>query len=114
MKAAVCYELGKPLVIEDINIDPPQKGEVKVKLSATAICHSDIHALAGELPGKTPVVGGHESAGYVEEVGEGVTKVKLKRFLQLTGVLSLPFPQTPPSRFCFHLLLPLLQLRHGQ
>ena len=76
MKAAVCYELGKPLVIEDLNVDPPQKGEVKVRTAATAICHSDIHALSGELPSRVPLVGGHEAAGYVEEVGEGVTQVK--------------------------------------
>ena len=76
MKAAVCYELGKPLVVEDINIDPPKKGEVKVKLAATAICHSDIHFFKGELPGQPPFVGGHESAGYVDEVGEGVTGFK--------------------------------------
>jgi S-(hydroxymethyl)glutathione dehydrogenase / alcohol dehydrogenase len=76
MKAAVCYELGKPLIIEEINLDPPQKAEVKVKLSATAICHSDIHGIKGELPGKVPFVAGHESAGYVVSVGEGVTAFK--------------------------------------
>jgi S-(hydroxymethyl)glutathione dehydrogenase / alcohol dehydrogenase len=77
MKAAVLYEFGKPLVIEDINIDPPQKDEVKVRLAATAICHSDIHVLKGELGGQTPLVAGHESAGYIEEIGEGVTSVKV-------------------------------------
>jgi S-(hydroxymethyl)glutathione dehydrogenase / alcohol dehydrogenase len=76
MKAAVCYELGKPLVVEDIIIDPPKKGEVKVKIAATAICHSDIHFFKGELPQPPPFVGGHESAGWVEEVGEGVTDFK--------------------------------------
>ncbi len=76
MKAAVCYEFGKPQVIEDIQIDPPGKGEVKVKLAATAICHSDIHMIKGELFGNPPIVAGHESAGYVEKVGEGVTRVK--------------------------------------
>ena len=76
MKAAVCYDFKKPLVIEDIDIDPPRPGEVKVKLAATAICHSDIHVIRGELPMPTPLVAGHESSGYVEEVGEGVTYVK--------------------------------------
>ncbi len=76
MKAAVCYELGKPLVVEDINIDPPKKGEVKVKMAATAICHSDIHGLKGELGMPAPIVGGHESAGYVDSVGEGVVGLK--------------------------------------
>ena len=76
MKAAVCYEFGKPLVVEDIDIDEPQKGEVKVRLAATAICHSDIHLIRGESGPLMPVVAGHESAGYVEEVGENVTLVK--------------------------------------
>jgi NDMA-dependent alcohol dehydrogenase len=76
MKAAVCYEYGKPLVVEDIKIDPPKQGEVKVKLVATAICHSDIHAFKGEIPVPPPFVGGHESSGYVEEIGPGVTGLK--------------------------------------
>ena len=76
MKAAVCYEIGKPLVVEEVDLDPPKAGEVKVKLAATAVCHSDIHVFKGEIPGKFPTVGGHESAGYVEEVGKGVTGFK--------------------------------------
>ncbi|MFC1933339.1 Zn-dependent alcohol dehydrogenase [Chloroflexota bacterium] len=76
MKAAVCYEFGKPLVLEEVDIDSPQKGEVKVRLAATAICHSDIHKIRGELPGELPMIAGHESSGYVEEVGDGVTSVK--------------------------------------
>jgi len=72
MKAAVCYEIGKPLVVEEVDILPPEPGEVKVKLAATAVCHSDIHLFKGEIPGTLPVVGGHESAGYVDEIGEGV------------------------------------------
>jgi S-(hydroxymethyl)glutathione dehydrogenase/alcohol dehydrogenase len=75
LKAAVCYEYDKPLVVEEVDIDPPQKDEVKVKLAATAVCHSDIHAFKGELPIKLPFIGGHESAGYIEEVGEGVDDV---------------------------------------
>lgn len=76
MKAAVCYEWNKPLVVEEVDIDPPQEGEVKVKIAATAICHSDIHMFKGELPFPPPLVGGHESAGYIEEVGKGVTGFK--------------------------------------
>ena len=77
MKAAVCYEFGKPLVVEDVTLDPPKKGEVRVRMGATAICHSDIHVIRGELGFAVPVVAGHESAGYVEELGEGVTQVKV-------------------------------------
>jgi Zn-dependent alcohol dehydrogenase len=76
MKAAICYESDKPLVVEEVDIDPPQKGEIKARLSATAICHSDIHLMSKEFGGRAPVLTGHESAGYVEEVGEGVTAVK--------------------------------------
>jgi S-(hydroxymethyl)glutathione dehydrogenase / alcohol dehydrogenase len=79
MKAAVCYEYGKPLVIEELEIDPPKQGEVKVRLVATAICHSDVHLIRGEWASDTsrlPVVAGHECAGIVEEIGEGVTLVK--------------------------------------
>ncbi len=76
MKAAVCYEFGKPLVVEEVDIDPPKRGEVKVRMAATAVCHSDIHVIRGELGTAVPIVAGHESAGYVEELGEGVTSVK--------------------------------------
>ena len=47
MKAAVCYEVGKPLVVEEVTLEPPQEGEVKVRVKATAICHSDIHCIRG-------------------------------------------------------------------
>lgn len=76
MKAAVLYEYKKPLVVEELDIESPHKGEVKVKMAATAVCHSDIHFMIGDLPGTLPFVPGHESAGYVDEVGEGVTSVK--------------------------------------
>ena len=76
MKAAICYEFGKPLVVEDVELAPPGKGEVKVRLATTAVCHSDIHDIKGELPGPVPFVGGHESAGYIDEVGPDVTSVK--------------------------------------
>ena len=76
MKAAVCYELNKPLVIEEVDLAEPGKGEVKIRLAATAICHSDVHDWKGEMPGGVPFVGGHESAGYVDKVGAGMTYVK--------------------------------------
>jgi len=77
MKAAICYEFGKPMAIEDVTLDPPGKGEVMVRIAATAICHSDIHSLKGEHGSPPlPAVGGHEIAGFVEEVGEGVDYVR--------------------------------------
>lgn len=76
MRAAVCYEFGKPLVIEDVELISPQNGEVKVRVATTAICHSDIHDIKGELPGQTPFVGGHEVSGYIAETGSQVSSVK--------------------------------------
>lgn len=88
MKAAVCYEHKKPLVVEEISIDSPGRGEVKVRYGATAICHSDIHHINGEFSPDLPVVAGHESAGYIEEVGEGVTAVALGDNVVVTSVAS--------------------------
>jgi S-(hydroxymethyl)glutathione dehydrogenase/alcohol dehydrogenase len=76
MKAAVCYEFGKPLVVQEIDLAPPERGEVKVRLAATAICHSDVHLIRGEWGWQTPIVAGHEAAGIVDEVGPEVTTVR--------------------------------------
>jgi Zn-dependent alcohol dehydrogenase len=76
MKAAVLYEVGKPLVIDnDILVDDPGKGEVKVRMQAVALCHSDLHFIKGDIPAKLPGLAGHECAGIVESVGEGVTNL---------------------------------------
>ncbi|MBN2062202.1 MAG: Zn-dependent alcohol dehydrogenase [Deltaproteobacteria bacterium] len=88
MKAALCYEFKKPLVVEEIEMDSPGKGEVKIRMAATAICHSDIHLLRGEFWQDLPIVAGHEAAGYVEEVGEEVTSVKPGDHVALTTVFS--------------------------
>ena len=76
MKAAVCHEFGKPLVIEDLELDPLETGELKVKLAACAICHSDIHYMEGAWGGVLPAVYGHEAAGVVTEVGPDVDHLK--------------------------------------
>ena len=83
MKAAVCREQGKPLVIETLEIDAPQAGEVKVKIAACAICHSDIIFMDGGWGGEVPAVYGHEAAGVVDEIGPGVMSAK-------PGFLSTP------------------------
>lgn len=77
MKAAVCYEFGRPLVVEEVEIAPPQRGEVKVRMAATAICHSDIHYIEGERAARPPLVVGHEGAGVVLEVGPDVSAVQV-------------------------------------
>lgn len=73
MKAAVCRAFGKPLVIEEVNLASPAAGEIKVKLAACALCHSDIHYADGAWGGELPAVYGHEAAGIVEEVGPDVS-----------------------------------------
>ena len=78
MKAAITYEFGKPMVIDDLELAPPQDtGEVKVKIAACAICHSDITYADGGWGGRPPQVFGHEAAGTVVETGPGVHSVKV-------------------------------------
>lgn len=75
MKAAVCRGFGKPLIIEDVSLAAPGPGEIRVKMAACALCHSDIHYADGAWGGTLPAVYGHEAAGVVEDVGEGVTAI---------------------------------------
>jgi S-(hydroxymethyl)glutathione dehydrogenase/alcohol dehydrogenase len=76
-RAAVAWEAGKPLVIEEIDVAGPKAGEVLVQIVATGVCHTDAYTLSGKDPeGLFPSVFGHEGAGIVQEVGEGVTSVK--------------------------------------
>jgi S-(hydroxymethyl)glutathione dehydrogenase/alcohol dehydrogenase len=73
-RAAVAYEAGKPLVIEDVELDGPRAGEVLVELKATGVCHTDEFTRSGADPeGLFPVIFGHEGAGIVVDVGAGVT-----------------------------------------
>lgn len=71
-RAVVCRELDKPVVVESIAVDPPRRGEVMVKLAACGVCHSDLSATNGTIPLALPLILGHEAAGEVIEVGEGV------------------------------------------
>ncbi len=76
MKAAICYAPQKPLEIADVDQQGPQAGEVRVRVKATGICHSDWHVINGDWTLPLPMVLGHEAAGIVEEAGPGVTNVK--------------------------------------
>ena len=71
------YKPNQPLVVEEIELDPPKDGEVLVKLVATGVCHSDVHYYTGDsiLPSGRPTILGHEGAGIVEQVGKGVSSV---------------------------------------
>ena len=72
-KGALIWELNQPWSIEEIEIGEPQKNEVKVQMEAAGMCHSDYHLVTGGIPmGGFPVLGGHEGAGIITEVGEGV------------------------------------------
>jgi S-(hydroxymethyl)glutathione dehydrogenase/alcohol dehydrogenase len=75
-EAAVLWEIGDRWRIEQIDLDPPKQGEVLVRIAASGMCHSDEHVVTGDLPFAVPVVGGHEGAGVVEEVGPNVVGLK--------------------------------------
>ncbi len=72
-KAAILWELHTPWSVEEIELDPPGPGEVLVKMAASGLCHSDEHLVTGDLPFALPIIGGHEGAGVVQEVGAGVS-----------------------------------------
>ena len=67
-EAAVLWD-GEDWSVEPIELDPPKEGEVLIKLAASGMCHSDEHLVTGDMPVPLPVIGGHEGAGVVEEVG---------------------------------------------
>jgi len=77
MRAAVLDRPGEPLRIEDLALDPPRAGEVRVRITASGICHSDLHVRDGEWPRDTPIVLGHEGAGLIEAVGPGVDPARI-------------------------------------
>ena len=78
LKAAVCYELNKPYVIDEVEFEPKlQERDVLVHWEATGVCHSDMNASRGMYGFNVPFIAGHEGGGIVEEVGSGVTRVKV-------------------------------------
>lgn len=83
MKAAVVEEFGKDLTVEDNEIPEPGPGQALVKLIASGVCHTDLHAAHGDWPvkPKVPLIPGHEGVGVVEKVGEGVTDVEVGQLI---------------------------------
>ncbi|XP_008938593.1 PREDICTED: alcohol dehydrogenase 1-like, partial [Merops nubicus] len=76
-RAAVAWAPGKPLSVEEVEVAPPKAGEVRIKIVASGICGTDENLLQGRFPNVDfPVIPGHEGAGIVESIGEGVTSVK--------------------------------------
>jgi S-(hydroxymethyl)glutathione dehydrogenase/alcohol dehydrogenase len=95
-RAAVAWEAGKPLSIEQIDVAGPKAGEVLVRIVATGVCHTDAFTLSGADPeGQFPVILGHEGGGIVEEVGEGVTSLKVG-----DHVIPLYTPECGECKFC--------------
>lgn len=95
-KAAVAWEAGKPLSIEEVDVQGPKAGEVLVRLVATGVCHTDAFTLSGEDPeGAFPVILGHEGGGVVEEVGPGVTSVAVG-----DHVIPLYTPECGKCKYC--------------
>ncbi len=95
-KAAIAWGPGQPLTIEEVQVMPPQAGEVRVRLVATGVCHTDAFTLSGEDPeGVFPCILGHEGGGIVESVGAGVTSVKVG-----DHVIPLYTPECGECKFC--------------
>lgn len=95
-RAAVAFAAGEPLKIVEIDVEPPKAGEVMVKISHTGVCHTDAFTLSGDDPeGIFPAVLGHEGAGTVVEVGEGVTSVAVG-----DHVIPLYTPECGECKFC--------------
>lgn len=95
-KAAVAWSVGQPLSIEIVDVMPPQKGEVRVKMTATGVCHTDAFTLSGDDPeGIFPCILGHEGGGVVESIGEGVTSVNVG-----DHVIPLYTPECGECKFC--------------
>ena len=75
MKAAVLHQAGTPLKIEDVTLDRPHSGEVRVRVDAAGVCHSDHHYMTGDITCPLPIVLGHEGAGVVQAVGPDVDRL---------------------------------------
>jgi S-(hydroxymethyl)glutathione dehydrogenase/alcohol dehydrogenase len=102
-RAAIAYGAGQPLVIETVDLQGPQAGEVLVEIMATGVCHTDAFTLSGDDPeGAFPAILGHEGAGIVREVGAGVTSVR-------PGDHVIPL-YTPECRECDYCLNPKTNL----
>ena len=90
-RAAVAFAPGQPLQIVELDVAPPQKGEVLVKITHTGVCHTDAFTLSGDDPeGVFPAVLGHEGAGIVVEVGEGVTSVAVGDHVNVGQMIGEP------------------------
>ena len=96
VQAAICFESKRPLEVEEIDLEGPKAGEVLVRLAATGVCHTDAYTMSGlDSEGRFPVVLGHEGAGVVEELGPGVSSVKVG-----DHVIPLYTPECRNCKYC--------------
>ncbi|MEJ8837900.1 S-(hydroxymethyl)glutathione dehydrogenase/class III alcohol dehydrogenase [Ramlibacter sp. AN1133] len=108
-RAAVAWQAGQPLTVEELDLDGPRAGEVLVEVKATGICHTDYYTLSGADPeGLFPAVLGHEGAGIVQEVGAGVTSLRPG-----DHVIPLYTPECRQCKFCLSRKTNLCQLIRG-
>ena len=102
-RAAVALAAGQPLKVMDVNLEGPKSGEVLIEIKATGICHTDEFTRSGDDPeGAFPAILGHEGAGVVIEIGEGVTSLEV-------GDHVIPL-YTPECRECEYCLNPKTNL----
>jgi len=95
-RAAIAWGPGQPLSIEEVDVMPPKAGEVRVRIVASGVCHTDAFTLSGDDPeGVFPCILGHEGGGIVESVGEGVTSVQVG-----DHVIPLYTPECGECKFC--------------
>ncbi|MBQ0746245.1 MAG: S-(hydroxymethyl)glutathione dehydrogenase/class III alcohol dehydrogenase [Marinobacter sp.] len=95
-KAAIAWGPNQPLSIEEVDVMPPQAGEVRIRVVASGVCHTDAFTLSGDDPeGIFPVILGHEGGGIVESIGEGVTSVEVG-----DHVIPLYTPECGECKFC--------------
>jgi len=88
MKAAILHQPGSALTIEEISVSSPGPREVLIRTRACGVCHSDLHFIDGVYPAPLPFLPGHEAAGVVEAVGDGVTRVAVGQHVALSWAPS--------------------------
>ena len=87
VRAVVLDEIGRPAVVRELELIEPRAGEVRVRMLASGVCHSDLHVRDGEWDRPTPIVMGHEGAGVVETVGPGVTSPRVGELVALSWLI---------------------------
>ena len=94
-KAVIVREWNKPVCVEEVEVESPRRGEVMVKIAACGVCHSDYSAVNGTIPMPPPLVIGHEAAGVIEELGEGVDDIAIGDHVAIVWI-----PMCGQCRYC--------------